>query len=843
MNNDQRNWIQGLGVQIAAAATFAEREQKREAILNRLGRDIDQVAGKIFENINLQTSDGESRQRLLNYYLRDQTTEFDLDEQQDGFTLISDEDQAKLDEAMRLQTRLIEQLDAKDSTGAPLFTADDLRDEFYTPMKRMGLLPETLIPDEFSETEQMRKGTFDAYAARVQQDQKGMLGRLYSENGGMVMSMLSAGANAVGGAMVIGQAFTLDPAKIDPNSLKPNVDRFTTFGDSGNELGSAETIAGVVGQGLGLLSLGADIVEDVSGAGGDADDNPRRKVAGGVAQNMIAAVAGSLGVGLREFGFGIAISSAYSSSVNAGAIKAALGADPFDAGQVTAIVAALSAACGRAFAKADPGNLPQNAQLADVGRSVGQQLEQRVGDDVLLQKILAADYAPVIAELTRAGQAAVDGAMARHRALLEGSKDEILAAANRKLVEEFENDADEFRKAAERDREELAQAADARSQATWLEKKIKSMERDAALLKYAESIMGLGVSIASAFIAPLAIAGAAIDLSKNLLRAANRTSDWLKFIKARRDMFNDASAFSAPVHQFVHNSNQQADHYRIQAACDLAKLIGAIVETVGTASGPGAAIGVAAGKAMQGTAAILASAETVLYEIAKRKDLETAWQTYRDALLRPNNRKLALIAMRKNPTLAKYAIAWGAVIRHDSLVVDFVRSTGIDDPATLQGNANIDQVVKFLELRMPDDNVVTGRKPPVTNWEPAKIELTTTCWLHAKHAGEQKASLLPQDSRPVEAALAAYMRLMPEIDGHIAAQGNPPQGQLQLPSAAQKDRYTAAMASLRGAFARYRPRQQSGSGSVEHAQMAAVVDRFVEAVQEREQEIEALRSA
>ena len=56
--------------------------------------------------------------------------------------------------------------------------------------------------------------------------------------------------------------------------------------------------------------------------------------------------------------------------------------------------------------------------------------------------------------------------------------------------------------------------------------------------------------------------------------------------------------------------------------------------------------------------------------------------------------------MRRNPTLAKYAVAWGAVIDEDPLVSDFISHCGLNAD-TIEGDGNIDKVVDYLEAACP----------------------------------------------------------------------------------------------------------------------------------------------
>ena len=79
-------------------------------------------------------------------------------------------------------------------------------------------------------------------------------------------------------------------------------------------------------------------------------------------------------------------------------------------------------------------------------------------------------------------------------------------------------------------------------------------------------------------------------------------------------------------------------------------------------------------------------------------------------------------------------VAWGAVIKKDQLVGDFLRVCDLSAETLKDPNANVHKVVAYLEARLPDDQTVVGRNVPGTSvsWAPAKIELTTASWISAR---------------------------------------------------------------------------------------------------------------
>jgi len=185
-------------------------------------------------------------------------------------------------------------------------------------------------------------------------------------------------------------------------------------------------------------------------------------------------------------------------------------------------------------------------------------------------------------------------------------------------------------------------------------------------------------------------------------------------------MLQAASAFSAPLAQFVSNARTQLAHYSFNLAAEGLKVIGGVLQM--------AQITAPAGVGATAVANAAEAAESVLYQAKKIYDLEKAWKVYKKALKQPENRKLGLVAMQSNPTLAKYAVAWGALIKKDPLVADFMRNCGLEGDVFKDPGANVDRVVEYLEKRMPDDNVMVGRsvfatRLTVESWHKEKLRL------------------------------------------------------------------------------------------------------------------------
>ncbi len=326
---------------------------------------------------------------------------------------------------------------------------------------------------------------------------------------------------------------------------------------------------------------------------------------------------------------------------------------------------------------------------------------------------------------------------------------------NDKITKEMSDNIAKDKEESQAELAKILNEKDEKNRASLIEQQIAKLEKQTKGIEWAVRLAKLGFDVATKFIGPLAIGGSLVKLLENTAKATARACDAYIFLEQRQDMLNAASPYSSPVANFVDNARLQAAHYAINAAMDGLNMAGAIVETLGYATGPGAAIAVTVGKLMQASAQSAQALEAVCYEIKKRVDLERAWSFYRQALTRPENRKLGLMAMQKNPTLAKFAVAWGAIIKKDVLVVDFVQRTGLTAESLRDPKAKVADAVKYLELRFSDDNVVVGRKVEAS-WAPEKVELTLACFAATKARAIKSGKLEDSPTRTIEMALANF---------------------------------------------------------------------------------------
>ncbi len=289
---------------------------------------------------------------------------------------------------------------------------------------------------------------------------------------------------------------------------------------------------------------------------------------------------------------------------------------------------------------------------------------------------------------------------------------------------EIESSQDEVERILIQADEGGEKAADSRS----IEVLIKEMQRDRMIMEMATKLLSAGAAIVEQFVAPMAIGGAAIKLAANLVKAAQRAMTLNTWINNQKDMHKAVSSFESSAANFVKNQGEQFSHYAIQAALELARMIGEIVSCSGISS--------AAGVALAKGSALAIAAEEIAYEYYKKADLENAWRITKKAWANPDSRKLGLLARKLNPTLAKYTLAWGASVKRDALAQEAVRTCGLNALTLSQKDSNVKQVQQYLETCFNEDNIVLKRYT-VPDWMPASVELTAKSWTIAKTRGEQ----------------------------------------------------------------------------------------------------------
>ena len=211
----QKTWLTKLDGKVKLQAKLQAQEDLKRAMLSKLLGDRQDGEDELREGTQHTVIKEGTRQKqqTQDYLKRKQDKLFDLDEQKQGFVLATavkgkmqaedwNKETGQQKEFQKLQAagRIVDslalqmqmQVDELDENGdtvmeevtddkgvkvkqpkkVPLFKDSEIKDELYTPLVRSGLIPETNVPDDFSETKEMLDGSMGAYANRLSKEQK-----------------------------------------------------------------------------------------------------------------------------------------------------------------------------------------------------------------------------------------------------------------------------------------------------------------------------------------------------------------------------------------------------------------------------------------------------------------------------------------------------------------------------------------------------------------------------------------------------------------------------------------------------------------------------------------------
>ncbi|RUS59701.1 hypothetical protein EGN72_13465 [Pseudorhodobacter sp. E13] len=220
-----------------------------------------------------------------------------------------------------------------------------------------------------------------------------------------------------------------------------------------------------------------------------------------------------------------------------------------------------------------------------------------------------------------------------------------------------------------------------------------------------------------------------------------------------QDNFKDAQrASSAQVDAFMNRKGLQTKQTlkaAIQVALDAAKVVAEVLKM--TPAAPAAPIVTAS---INTTEALIEVAEIV----ATKAQMDAAWKVYVRARENPADRYLARKATQQNPTLAKYAMAWGATMG-DPIAVEGMRRCGLNEHTLALPETNVAKVVAYLEAKYADDPILLRAVPVKQKWHPGKVELTLQSWASFYQMATIKAEPLVSKTNDISGINAAFGKL------------------------------------------------------------------------------------
>ncbi len=214
------------------------------------------------------------------------------------------------------------------------------------------------------------------------------------------------------------------------------------------------------------------------------------------------------------------------------------------------------------------------------------------------------------------------------------------------------------------------------------------------------------------------LVAACLELTFAIQDAIKKAEEMLIWMENVQDAQN---ASSAQVDAMLNRKGLQSKQLimaNITVAVDAAKVVAEVLAL--TPAAPAAPVVIAAADL---TAAAAETAEMIHTEV----QLARAWKIYQAASANPADRYLARKATRENPTLAKYAMAWGAK-SGDPIAVEGMRRCGLNEHTLALPDTNVNKVVSYLEAKYSDDPVLLRAVPVKEEWHPGPVELNFRSW-------------------------------------------------------------------------------------------------------------------
>ena len=319
-------------------------------------------------------------------------------------------------------------------------------------------------------------------------------------------------------------------------------------------------------------------------------------------------------------------------------------------------------------------------------------------------------------------------------------RDEELAAINATLDQDLADDDATFRALLGG-----SEGGDDAEELEGIETLLLQLKKDQAMIKMVEAIIHAGPAATAAFFPPAAIAVDAVQVLLSLRKAAAHWMAWRDWNANLTDARSAMSVQAAAMANRAGLSRRKTAEETVNALQAAISLVGNVL---GTAGGPVAHAGVAISKGV----AVLGVTKDLVLKVYDEIKLKQEWARYKLALNHPDDRKAIRLTIKGNATLAKYVIAYGAVVAEDPVAKNALKKCGLS-AKTLQSSKTTEQkVVEYLETLYGDDPVVLERLDSPPAWHPGPVALKASSIAAFSYAAQHKAK--PPLAKPIDPVIA-----------------------------------------------------------------------------------------
>jgi hypothetical protein len=587
----------------------------------------------------------------------------------------------------------------------PLFSDQEIMRDFYTPLVREQIVPETFVPDRYSATKQMIDSSNDYYIEECKaKGQEPDLGLASFAKGAVdvASAAVQAGLGGAGDIGMITQGVALAiGSTIDGVALGVDAYKKGTF-DQDAWRAVLTNVAGAVGKIVGGLKddvYGGDFYTQVITAGIQGISLPTHLArwrpgepfpAKEVITDLLGACSAAAGVVSDQTSGDVStLATTVSAAIN-GFSTSLQGA----IGTLQGLEKQPQASWGKAISKV---LLQAAAEGAKVYADTSAAAQLNSGDpttsDMNLRFQVASRDKDAIDQGYEASAKLLDQQEAKEKQKRVAADQQEIETAQRQI----DNEKAAFRTSLDR-LDDIDDDAASESDLKSIAKLIEKIEKDRLILDMAMKVGGLPAAAAEQFFAPLKAAGALTRFAINLHAAIERWNALTAWTDSHQDALAAASPYATSIRNFVGNQGDQYLHHVAQGALQGLQAVSAVAET-----GYPPLMGLTMG--LKGASAL----EETIYRFAQKQKLRRAWKVTQEALANPANRKMGLIARKMNPTLAKYTIAYGAVVEKSPVAITAMNRCGLDLETLSRASANVPLVKKYLQTLYSSDEESLGK--------------------------------------------------------------------------------------------------------------------------------------
>jgi hypothetical protein len=269
---------------------------------------------------------------------------------------------------------------------------------------------------------------------------------------------------------------------------------------------------------------------------------------------------------------------------------------------------------------------------------------------------------------------------------------------------------------------------------------IAKLERDKLILDTAVQLANTISATGAGLVPGLRTVSAVKELMVSVSEAMVRRAEYYKFLDSLKTAEVSMSPYAPAIQQFVDTAQQRYDDADLKSVVNLFNVYASTFGGVFGAVGQACVTLTGSDKA------------TERYTDAEKRD---AWKIYQAALNAPEDRKLKIRALQLNPTLGKYALAYGAQ-SGDPIARSFMRCCGLNEQTLASKEANVGKVVTYLGLYFNDEIVTTGMALPQEWARQHDIAMTAASWTSLTRKAQKSAALKAGgDEQVVRAMLEA----------------------------------------------------------------------------------------